>query len=399
MASLLARLAKLRQGYSRLSGDFSRDSTESKHDLASPSEKPCPLAPSTGHHKLHHGGGPSALEGLTKKVMREIIAPLHQVDRVSLALVNRTMLRLLGGPSLQLPKSSRFELLSRLERDGVCPAYILCTQYRVFHPPGLFPASQRSSSNKSCYVSTVYLPPYLYFNMVAAVMRCHRHGWSKYSAEALSKSFRYEYFDESRYPRIVSTTQCQIVNGRLIAKNEILIFPCKGLAGLRDAKVKVDHLFHESAENHEVLQYRCSHMRWTEYKSRTSLLRDGRMWNPRPLSKDWGFLHRGRYRVFHCPGCYTSHALSAYDLPDDGGRVIAMTAWKDLGSGISIKDLRWISHLSSGSTLMGLSDEGLVANDFEEALTGRPAQPYHPTIDTAIIQYFMGDAPGPPLVL
>ncbi|KND88253.1 hypothetical protein TOPH_07053 [Tolypocladium ophioglossoides CBS 100239] len=351
MTSLLSRLFKPYQGYSRLP----EDSPESKHCLTGHSEKPCRPAPSTGHRRLQHEGGLSSLERLAAELVLEIAAHMSPADQASLALVSRTGLRKLGRASLQLQGASRLDFLVRLERDGARPADALCPQCRVLHPPHLSlppawysdygaairPCAQSSSAGsaallKKSQIASAFLPLQLHFNMVAGVMRCHRHGWSTYSAETLSSSSRYKYFDKSRYPKLVSTTQCRIVNGHLVAKTEKLIFLCKGSAGLQDAASKVVQLL----EREWALRHCCGHQRWAQRYYSTLLSCRDRIWSSRPISEALSFLHLDRHRVKGCGLCYTDCALSAYDLPDDRGRVITLTTWKDLGSGYSINDRR-----------------------------------------------------------
>lgn len=410
MASLLARLLMHQQGHSELVEDI----RVWKDRLAGYFDKTSSQAdPPTKHHRPRHRSG---LKGLPTKVLSLIAAYTSPIDQASLALVSRTELHKLGRASLQLQGKARLSLLTRLERDGVRPADVLCPQCQVFHAPDLSlplgwyfengtafrPCAQfhtRAASSQTLpkgHIISAFLPLRLHFNMIAGVMRCHRHGWSTHPVETLSSTSRYDYSVHSRYPKVFSTTRCKIVNGRLLAKTEKLIYLCKNLADLRNAFTKVRLLFKRDWALHHV----CGHFVWTESYPRNLKSPNGRIWRNSPISEESPSLRPGLHRVVGCAWCYTDCALSAYDLPNNGGRVISLTTWKDLGYGRSIKDSRWRSHLhpvgpiSTVTRVVNVSELGLVAEAFEAASTGKPADPYHPSIDAATSQYLMADGPS-----
>lgn len=242
---------------------------------------------------------------------------------------------------------------------------ILCLGCHVFHPPRIPVASDRYlDCNKDLLahddcdelqlLNSHLLPIQLHFSFLAAVMRSHRHGWTTYTTGILSSSYRlyqqpspvYINQNASSYPRYYSYTICKIVDGRLLAKTEISMVPCEDLKGLADAACIPSLLkfLHES----ELRECICLHHWWTVYYD---YIFNERAASTRYLLK----LHPDRRpplvnnssQVHSCLYCYTDFTLSVTDLPlnDTYRRVFVLTTWKDLGSGKSLNDPRWNTHL------------------------------------------------------
>jgi hypothetical protein len=82
-------------------------------------------------------GGPLRLELFPIQLALGTAQNLSPADPAALALTSHTMLRKLGAHLLILDAESRYNLLTRLERDGILPSHILCPTYQVFHLPSL----------------------------------------------------------------------------------------------------------------------------------------------------------------------------------------------------------------------------------------------------------------------
>ena len=192
-----------------------------------------------------------SLENIPVEMVREIVGHLDRwVDKAALALVSKTLLYRLGKAAFQ-PDTPRKpdtpcknHLLMRLERDGVYPEAIHCYSCHGFHSPFLsLPSACRhhgstpvKSSDRLSQINTSdmanelmispNLPENLHFNMVNAVMRCHRHNWKTYTPLMLATAEHWR--DPDGPARMTIFTRCYVVRGRLILGQQRLILPASG---------------------------------------------------------------------------------------------------------------------------------------------------------------------------
>jgi hypothetical protein len=297
----------------------------------------------------------SSLETIPVEIFQCIAADLSAIDRASLAIVSRSLLAKLGKATLQLQRQSRLELLVRLERDGVCISYILCPECKVFHRPhqALWHVALRTYRKKPrgmrpcaiagfaedearCRTRSVFLPPEIHFNMVAAVMRSHRHKSGRYNTQSLSST---RHYSKVGYPKINCDTKCAIVDGRLIVKTETRFLPCKGMDGVLDAAANVWEYLDMWG-----LQNCCPHWNWDRWLGKETYIA-GRIWTCGIWCLKNGSCVVDRiFGVGGCRCCYTDFSFGVADLPDNQGRVLVLTSWKDVGKGEDIEDRKWKSH-------------------------------------------------------
>lgn len=223
MPSLLSWLSKRRRRYSKHKDlDWPSPCPYSQSALKTLPTLPTPTLPNLPN-----------LPTLPTKVLVDIASHLTSTDRAALALVSQTILRKLGTATLALKANARFRLLRRLERDGVCKMNILCLACRIFHVPRLhmlpiyYAQPLRQSSVHPCIsiLSSPYLPAEFSYNVMAAVMRNHRHGWTSYPTDILSSSYRLYnqsaavYVEHDTKAQFSSYTTCKIVKWAPAYKN------------------------------------------------------------------------------------------------------------------------------------------------------------------------------------
>lgn len=315
------------------------------------------------------------LERVPVELFLAIASYLTTTDRAALALASQTGLSRLGRAATAPkdkkdqehdpddPDDPRWDLLIRLERDGVHKEDILCPGCKVFHPPHLsiVPGwyfeltkplrSCGSSCNFQAWTSP-YLPAHIHFNILAAVMRSYR----LYDSH-IERTFRHK---PCQYPKIHCHSSVKIVNGRLLLKTETLILPCRNLRGLENASVFNNaRIFRRAYILTRVRPWHkcCAHHSWKRVydyvfdetaasdKGELDLFR--RIWSNRRLRTGSKYQINRLGLVKSCTRCFTDFALGITDLrlASAWRRVFIVTIWKDLGSGESPDDARWRSHL------------------------------------------------------
>lgn len=130
---------------------------------------------------------------LKPQIILKICQHLSKVGRASLALSSRQLLSSLGRDVLRLSASDKFLLLQRLERDGDLIRMVLCPECRYFHLPRFNPGQEPRGPerDRACLTDETermiafrpLLP--LRFDMVAAILRSHRHKNDIYSPQLI----------------------------------------------------------------------------------------------------------------------------------------------------------------------------------------------------------------------
>ncbi|KAL6406740.1 hypothetical protein AUP68_09543 [Ilyonectria robusta] len=177
--------------------------------------------------------GDEMLPRIPTEIILEIIFYLGRVDRAALALSSRQLLCVLGKNTLRLDQSARFRLLNRLERDGIRPMEILCPVCRIFHLPRLSNlASSKAEGARHCFQygnkwiqrksTSPHLPPWIYFDVIAAVTRSSRHQLACYEPDMVGK--RIDDYG-SKGVRIVTKYSVRVDDGRFLLKTETALYP------------------------------------------------------------------------------------------------------------------------------------------------------------------------------
>ena len=332
---------------------------------------------------------PRGLENIPAELVWEVARYLDTEDRAALALVSKTMLERLGKNELLPPRPFKFSFLRRLERDGVCPDAILCPCCVKFHSPLLSldeSGRHRGSATPEevrklqrveqahSNATSPNLPAHLHFNMVAAVMRSHRHGWPTYSPRTLATAVRQRLPDHPA--RMTTFTRCYVVQGRLILGEQRLVLPLveggnQGGGGGGEARLAATARLGGFMDGFYHAGIICAHLSWRKRYAGLFHLDTGDTERWRVASRNhvcaWTHAQPCRRalgptracrawdmratKVQGCPLCQTDFAWAAVDLPDGRGRVLALGVWKDLGAGETLRDPRWRSHLQRGECL------------------------------------------------
>lgn len=175
--------------------------------------------------------GDEMLPRIPTEIMLEISFYLGRVDRAALSLAGRQLLCVLGKKTLRLDQSARFRLLNRLERDGIRPMEILCPVCRIFHLPRLGTlAPSEVEGARPCFQygnkwiqrksTSPHLPPWIYFDVIAAVTRSSRHQLACYEPGMVGK--RIDDYG-SKGVRIVTKYLVQVDDGRFLLKTEMAL--------------------------------------------------------------------------------------------------------------------------------------------------------------------------------
>ncbi|KAH6988206.1 hypothetical protein BKA56DRAFT_612928 [Ilyonectria sp. MPI-CAGE-AT-0026] len=295
---------------------------------------------------------------LKPQIILNICQHLSKVGRASLALSSRQLLSSLGPDVLRLSESYKFLLLQRLERDGYLIQMVLCPVCRYFHLPRFNPGQEPRGPerDRACLTDETermtalrpLLP--LRFDMVAAILRSHRHKNEIYSPELIC--FDKEYATNST-AQIKVKICARVIGRQLIVKSELCLMP-----GVRrgDSCVMVPTIV--EALKHHNLMASCQHYTWDilphvfgEFEPNADLetrfhhnclWNHGARCNDRPWSSDYT-RHVNRGHRVPCRFCCTLSNASCCDL-SDGSSMVVLTTWKNYGYGLDIDDPIWVSH-------------------------------------------------------
>jgi hypothetical protein len=299
-----------------------------------------------------------SLDTIPLELLLDVTDLLAPEGRAALALTNRTMLFKLGKRSLSLEVEPRYRLLKLLSQDGMFLPEVLCPLCRIFHTPFVgvpwtlhspFICMSCRSAEEAVRAEDwtaqnlfmLALPDAIPFNLVAAVLRCHRHKYPFLNMDLLLPS---EILQDKR-AMIQVHHNFRIVKAHLLLKTERLI-----LLGQADTgTIAVQQARSMILEHRWVVNQICAHSSWTSMfpdMGGTPLPRHtcskGPLKNSTPACHD--YILCNSVVVRSCAYCYTDHTFSYVDLPGKRGRVCALTTWKDLGSGDDPEGPEWKSH-------------------------------------------------------
>lgn len=328
--------------------------------------------------------GPPLDQTLPTELILKISGYLRPETRAALALTSRKMYRILGSDSVSsLDDESKVELLYYLEKDGRLFPNILCEWCFEVHSP--FPSPDwtigvaNDGSERECEeftnwdeekASSLSLPWRLHYNTISAVMEGHRNGWNGLEAEKMGYTETATGPNDRDWLRIRIQYTYKIVKGSLVLKTERLVpirstqnpkavFDCmrsvsEWMVGNMERKGASDQA---RAKVNWQLNKICVHRGWVDSgydcflsdsesekvltNLRVSPWKRIQMWTDRAATEKPG-------RVAPCPHCYTDYALAfvpAIQDREDRGNVCVLTTWKDLGTGLSICDGKWQTHL------------------------------------------------------
>ncbi|KAH8672168.1 hypothetical protein BGZ61DRAFT_536828 [Ilyonectria robusta] len=308
--------------------------------------------------------GNEIFSNVPTETVLEISMYLDEVDQAALALSSRRLLYMMGTETLQLEEPMRFELLGRLERDGVYLMDILCSICRRFHLPRLTdgPTSNETEAARPCYyygnkwiqesTASRNLPVGMHFDMVAAVTRSIRHQALYYKSHMIYKTVRWVY--GSSECRLATTHTVRVVDGHFLVRKENCLYP----ESIRSASLCSVPKLQRMLARLEQFTTCCEHVKWADT---VDFLFDPTLktW-PQHVCL-WTHPEQCEYprfeglcqqpvasvlrKVYSCRVCYTDYAIGRRNLVG-GLTTITLTSWKDLGCGKDVEDRVWKSHLS-----------------------------------------------------
>lgn len=295
---------------------------------------------------------------------------LSDVDRAALSLSCRQALSTVGRGVLKLSAEDKFLLLQRLERDGYLmeEGEMLCPVCQYFHLPLDLARSRpgeepsRFEGQRACLnhgTERMQAMGYgdmapLRFDMVAAILRSHRHKSSFYRPRILYTLHHY-----STGSKALGTISVR-VRARVI-HDQLIVEPCISLYQ-RDPSVIVP-LLKEFLENNHRLMHICEHHEWQHVLGGFGpdadldvLTRFAHhcVWG-RKRSRREKEMRRGieppnrttrRNNGTFCDDCCTAFIISCCGGGGDGS-VMVLTTWKNYGYGRDLDDPMWLSHTNT----------------------------------------------------
>ncbi|RSL61491.1 hypothetical protein CEP54_006219 [Fusarium duplospermum] len=278
---------------------------------------------------------------------------------------------------------------------------ILCELCEGFHRPRLTNEWNAKEGTRACvrsgdgemYGKTTcnLFPTYAHFDLVAAITRSCRHSLGSYSPRLLESTIHFT--DASA--QIKCNIHAKVIDGRLIVKIEKILFPgyqpARELHGLPNL-VRL-------LTTEDDLASCCPHIRWVELhpvvfepeegndaeQGKTVCLwqHPGSCWRvqqryPQP-DKCRGEVTPELSKIWGCHFCYTDMTVSYRHFDESVGvNLVALTAWKDLGRGISIHDPAWKTHSVVPGASSRQCDVGSLYHLFEGKEGRKASIPYVP---------------------
>ncbi|KAK7424767.1 hypothetical protein QQX98_000350 [Neonectria punicea] len=296
------------------------------------------------------------------QVISQTCQYLSDVDYAALSLSCRLALSILGRDALKLCPGDKFLLLQRLERDGYRKYEILCPVCQYFHLPRFNPGETptESEGERACLNHKTErmeafgdLRP-LRFDMVAAILRSHRHKNGIYDASIMDLDQNY-LARSSAEARV--WVRCKVIHDQLFVKTDLFLMP---RVPRRDSSAVVPLLKEILEINHHLMDL-CQHYKWDSMQyilegfepdaDLATRFAHNCLWNHGTRC------NRGRrrgdetpHRVTNkraCDLCCTAIAVSCCDLRD-GSSMVALTTWKNYGHGLDVNDPIWLSHNKTG---------------------------------------------------
>ncbi|RSM10157.1 hypothetical protein CDV31_007340 [Fusarium ambrosium] len=280
---------------------------------------------------------------------------------------------------------------------------ILCVLCEAFHRPRLTNEWNAKEATRACvrsgdgemYGKTTcnLFPTYVHFDLVAAITRSWRHKLGSYSPQLLESSI---HFTEASV-QIRCDIHAKVIEGRLIIKIEKVLFlgyqPDNALHGLPNLT--------RLLTKEDGLASCCPHIRWmelhpvvfgpeegndAEHEKTTCLWKHpGRCWRYQKLysqpTKCRGEVTPELSKIWGCHFCYTDMTISYRPLDESVGvNLVTLTAWKDLGRGISINDPAWKTQSVVPGASSRQCDVGSLYHLFEGKKWRKASIPYVPEI-------------------
>ena len=296
------------------------------------------------------------------------------VTRASFALTTRRNLCILGKDVLKFEKrNSRFRLLQRLDMDGISMADILCPMCHVFHPPRMARGwSTEKEASRACVkfgemrekTESPFLPYQIHFDVVNFMTKRDRLKQAIYTGITIQSTTNYTHEDEqASLWHIVAT---KVIEGHLLVKTEVVLTP----GTHRDDSLQAVPKLLEMMEERPEIGHCCGHYKWAAVKpfvfhpnesdevsrhSSLSQMDHHCLWtHPETCHIQRGLQANPKLNLGYissCPFCYTDMTITAFSTMDDENRTyVALTSWKDLGSGKDVNDRHWKSHLYGEDT-------------------------------------------------
>ncbi|KAM5354668.1 hypothetical protein ACJ41O_001315 [Fusarium nematophilum] len=345
------------------------------------------------------------VERARDEILIQIASYLSPIDRACLAVVNRHVHKVLNGVPY-LDHETRWRLLRRLERRGAWMSEILCRECCMFHRPREIRASSAKDATRPCVLkknrfgnrqyTSYYLASDVYFDTVAAIMRCHSFKSRIYDVNLLASSRRYEHLD-AKMSRDISARIC---NGRLLLKTEIILVLGKNKDDWARNSHKLTTLMAHHG-NHGIVcgDHYWSNIWYTTFERGHSRYAFKAAPLDRPLQEClWTHekpcranceagpkLEVHMSRVWSCSRCDTDYKLSTAKLEGARGNAAILTSWKDLGTGKNPGEGVWLQHLHGIELVHRRSGWGKIWEDFEGT-----KDRYVPCLSGTVVEELLG---------
>lgn len=351
-----------------------------------------------------------SLLDLPDDILLGIYNCLEPTDRVSFKLSSHRLWAI--APDLEegmdMYPDDWFKVLQLFERRGVYPKRILCTLCEDFHRPRLTNGWNAKQATRACVQSgdgEIYgkttcnlFPTYVHFDLVAAITRSWRHNLGVYSPQLLQST------THSTHPTARAQVSCdiyaEVIDGRLIVKIEKILFTGHELARALKGPPHLAWLWMRDDGAGRC----CPHVRWAElhpfvFDSRNRNKTERRKFNclwghagtcwanqksrPQP-SRCLGEVRPALSKIWGCHRCYTDMTISYQYIKSRDIKLVTLTAWKDLGHGVSIDDPAWESHTVAQEASSRQCDVGSLYHLFEGKWGEKAPIPYMPELGETI---------------
>ncbi|KPM39630.1 hypothetical protein AK830_g6910 [Neonectria ditissima] len=391
----------------------------------------------------------TSLRDMPPETLIEIATVLNPVDRASFALACRQNHQVMGR-ALRLDATARLQLLCRLERGGLWLKDILCSSCCRFHPPRQDRQWTTKEGDRECVKNgtssrlksshSPFLPAEVHFDVVAAIMRCQRFGATHYGVDLLASRRLYSC-GEAKIGVVVSA---RTLRGRLFLKKEMFLFAGKTRATALHKAPELMRLLLQQRQLDDI----CEHSRWAcsvcswifgpdsiqapaRRPTRTQAAslfpdQDPPTRPPTQTQSQQGFdipgqtlqeclwtheptcwtrcdasprLQANLARTVSCNYCPTDFKVSTLHLENTRPettwtKVLVFTSWKDLGSGGSVDDQEWQSHLQHRPDFCAFSNWRThpfesVQSWFENGRDGGSSVPYTPRLLSRAMEEFL----------
>jgi hypothetical protein len=195
-------------------------------------------------------------ETIPKNIWIEIATPLSAVDRASLGFTCRHTHKLMGR-ALRLSPISRHQFLQRLENDGTWLAEILCGDCKKFHLPRVEKKPKGCSAQPRRGPDRLKphsLPSQVHFDLVTAILRCHRFNATLYTTDILASTKE----RTNHQARIINNISARVSEGHLILKTETILCPGNNRVDALKSVPKLERLL----KKHREVARICQHNDW-----------------------------------------------------------------------------------------------------------------------------------------